>query len=254
MKTGTSYKPSSNVAVLVVGDPGSGKTRLVMSVPDPGILDCDGNLNSAIRVSGGKKFFYAEGFRDDSGKEVPEVERWNHCVTQMKALLTHPEVKSFVLDGLSNLARWGLLHTENELVKAGINIKKEYLAKYQSFIPLMSNFLTTIRVPGKPVFVTVHQATDKDEMGRMRYYLDIPGRLSETLGGQFTDVWGMSSTPDPQNVKTQAKYEIRTKPSGYHVNLKTSLDMAPSVNITDMSPAQIWTLLEPKLSSNANVK
>lgn len=225
-----------------------------MSCPTPGILDCDGNLASAVRVANGKPFFFAEGFRDDNGKEVPEVDRWNHCVKETKALLTHPETKSFVLDGLSNLCRWGLIHTENELQKAGINIKKEYLAKYQSFIPLLTNFITMLRIPGKLVVVNVHQITEKEELtGRISYKFDIPGRMADNLGGLFTDVLAISSSADPGS-KIGAKYSIKTKPTGLHVNLGTSLDLEPSIDITGKTPSEIWTLLQPKLSPNVPSK
>lgn len=249
MKPSTAYSPSSSVAILVVGDPGSGKTRLGMSLPDPGIMDEDGNLASAVRISVGKKFLYSEGFRYDDGKEIPEIDRWNWAVKQTKELLSSPETKSFLLDGLSNLCRYGLIHCENELVKSGINIKKEYMAKYMSFIPLMTNFLTAIRIPGKPVMVTCHQIIEKAELeGTVRYILDIPGRMASNLGGQFTDVWGMSSVADVGS-KIGAKYFIRTKPTGYHINLKTSLDLEPSIDITGKSPSEIWSLLSPKLST-----
>lgn len=250
MKSSEQFTPS-NVAILCVGDPGSGKSNLAMALPTPGILDCDNNLAGPIRRSNGKKFFYSQPFVDDNGIEVPEELRWSRALSETAKLLAHPEVKSFVIDGLSNLCRWGLIHVEQELIKSGINVKKEYLAKYQGFIPFLSNYITKIRVPGKLVFITVHQVADKDEvLGRTRFYLDIPGRLADTLGGQFTDVWGMSSTPDPSNPKTQARYEIRTKPTGFHINLKTSLDLEPAINVTDKTPDQVWSLLEPKLSSN----
>lgn len=253
MKQSTQYTPSVAPAVLIVGDPGSGKTRLGMCLPRPAILDCDGNLHSALRINPTKEFLISEGFRRDDGTEVPEVLRWNHCETEMKALLTAAvkgQADTILIDGLSNLARWGLVHAEAKLQNDGINTKKEYLAKYQAFIPLMTQFLVMVRIPKKPVFMTVHQTTDKSEFGALRFYLDIPGRLSETLGGMVTDMWGMKATPDPTNEKTMAKYEICTKPSGYHPNLKTAFDMAPVINITDKTPEQIWKLLEPKLSIN----
>lgn len=251
MKPSTSFNMSQSVAVLCVGDPGSGKSRVGMSLPTPGILDCDGNLASAVRVSSGKKFFYGQPFRTDDDKEVPEVERWPLAVKQTKELLASPETESFFLDGLGNLCKWGLIYAEDQLVKAGINIKKEYLAKYMSFIPLISNYITMLRIPGKLVMVSVHQTMEKDELsGIIRYELDIPGRLKNTLGGQFTDVWGMSSVPDVGS-KVGAKYIIRTKPSGYHVNLKTSLDLEPAIDITGKSPTEVWSLLSPKLSVNA---
>lgn len=248
MKSNLDFRPNASVAILLVGDPGSGKTRLGMSLPTPGILDCDGNLTSAVRVSAGKKFFYAQPFLTDDGKEVPEVERWPMAVKQTKELLLSKETESFFLDGLGNLCRWGLIYAEDQLVKAGINIKKEYLAKYMSFIPLLTNFITMIRIPGKMVMVSVHQTMEKDELsGSIRYELDIPGRLKNTLGGQFTDVWGTSSLADVGS-KVGAKYLVRTKPSGYHVNLKTSLDLEPSVDLTGKTPPEVWTMLSPKLS------
>lgn len=247
---GSTYQLNAAPAILSVGDPGSGKSRLAFSLPNLGILDCDGNLGSAICACPTKDFEFEQPFRTPDGKEVPEVERWTRACTQTKALLTNPKVKSFTLDGLSNLCRWGLIYAEDALIKSGINVKKEYLAKYQSFIPLMSNFITMLRIPGKLVMVSVHQTMEKDELtGSVRYELDIPGRLKNTLGGQFTDVWGMSSLPDPGS-KVGAKYLIRTKPSGFHVNLKTSLDLEPSIDITGKGPDDIWKLLEPKLSVN----
>lgn len=248
MKEGTTFKPSAGVAILDVGEPGSGKTRLAMSFPDPGIIDCDGNLASAVRVAGTKKFWYSQPFSTDDGKEVPEVDRWNRAVAETKAMLIKPEVKSIIVDGLGKLCAWGLVHAENELVKSGINVKKEYLAKYAAFIPLLTNYITMLRIPGKYVVVNVHQIMEKDELtGSVRYVLDIPGRLASTLGGQFTDVWGMSSVANPSDAKIGAKYIIRTKPSGYHVNLKTSLDLEPSIDITGKTPDEIWRLLEPRI-------
>lgn len=247
----TQFRPDRSVAVLVAGDPGSGKTRLAMSFPRPGILDCDGNLGSAVRVSKDKPFMLSQPFRDDSGKEVPEIDRWSRAMQESKLLLASSDTDSFVLDGLSNLCRWGLVHAENELVKAGINVKKEYLAKYQAFIPLMTNYITMLRIPGKYVVVNVHMNMEKEELaGVVRYVLDIPGRLANNLGGMFTDVWGMSSIANPSDLKIGARYLIRTKPTGYHVNLKTSLDMEPSVDITGKTPSEIWSILEPKLAVN----
>lgn len=249
MKSSENYKPNYASAILCVGDPGSGKSRLGMAFPSPGILDCDNNLSSAIRVSNGKKFLYAQPFVDDAGKEVPDVERWSRAVKETKELLTSPLVDTFILDGLSALCRWGLAHAENECVKAGINVKKEFFAKYNAFIPLLSGYLTMIRIPGKRVVVNVHQRMEKDELsGSIRYKLDIPGQLADNLGGQFSDIWGTSSIANPSDTVIGAKYFIRTKPSGYHVNLKTSLDLEPSVDITGKTPEQIWTLLSPKLS------
>lgn len=251
MKSSTEFRPDKAVAVLVVGEPKSGKTRLAMAFPNPGILDCDGNLSSAVRVGAGKPFVYSQPFIDDAGAEVPDDKRWTRAVSETKLMASSTSVDTIVIDGLSNLCRWGLIHAEAQLVLAGINVKKEYLAKYNSFIPLLTGFITMLRIPKKYVVVNVHQTLDKDELsGRVRFKLDIPGRLADNLGGQFTDVWGMSSA-EAAGTKIGATYSIKTKPTGYHPNLGTSLDLEPSIDITGKTPQEIWTLLSPKLSTNS---
>ena len=250
MKSSTEFLPDKAVAVLCVAEPKSGKTRLAMSFPRPGILDCDGNLTSAVRVAGDKPFVYSQPFVTDDGREVPESDRWMRAVNETKAMAIRPDVETIVIDGLSNLCRWGLIYAEAELVRAGINVKKEYLAKYASFISLMSNFITMLRIPKKFVVVNVHQTLEKEELsGRIKYKLDIPGRLADNLGGQFTDVWAMDCVPDPGS-KIGAKYFIRTKPTGYHPTLGSSLEMEPSIDITGKTPQETWELLAPKLSFN----
>jgi hypothetical protein len=251
MLSSKQFIPAQNCAVLGVGAPGSGKTRLGMAFPDPGIIDCDGNLRSAIDVlPKDKEFWVSQPFSTDDGKEVPEVERWNKATKDTLEMVKKPEVKTIWIDGLSNLCRWGLVHAENQLILGGINVKKEYLAKYQAFIPLLSNFITLLRIPKKYIYVTVHQLLEKDELtGAILYKLDIPGRLADNLGGQFTDVWGLTSRADPGS-KVGAKYFINTKPTGFHVNLKTSVSLDPVIDITGKNPKEIWDALAPKLSVN----
>lgn len=251
MKSSTDFVVNKSRAFLCVAEPKSGKSRLGFAFPYPGILDCDDNLAGAIETEPTKPFLVSQPFMTDDGKEVPELERWPRAVSESKAMLLDPRTQSFVLDGLSNLCRWGLIYAENELIKAGINVKKEYLAKYQAFIPLLTNYITMIRIPKKPIVVNVHQTLDKDELsGKIRYKLDIPGRLADTLGGMFTDVIAMDSVPDPGS-KIGAKYYIRTKPTGYHPNLGTSMNLEPSIDVTGKTPSQIWALLAPKLSTAA---
>lgn len=246
----TSYRPDHSWAILGVGEPKSGKSCFGMSLPDPGIIDCDGNLAAAARRAPNKKFFISQPFTTDEGVEVPEADRWLRCEKETKLLLAHPETKSIWVDGLSNLCRWGLIYAEAELVRAGINVKKEYLAKYQAFIPLLSRYITMLRIPKKIVYVTSHQTIVEDETTKqVRYKLDIPGRLADTLGGQFTDVLGFSSIANPADTKIGARFFVRTKPTGFHVNLGTSLDLEPSIDVTGKSPADIWSIFSPKLSA-----
>lgn len=267
MKSSNDYKPTQSIAILCVGNPGTGKTRLMFGFPRPGIVDVDLNLNSAVRVSAGKQFFYAQPsiMADQAevdfvnkciptaplqlkvGDEVPLDRRWLVVVRETKALLLNPAVGTVCIDGLTVLSRWLLEYCEAELIRAGINVKKEYLAKYGNFIKLMSDYITMLRIGGKIVFVTCHQTADQNELTKMWYYnLAIPGQLKDNLGGLFTDVWGMSTTV----VGDVVDYWINTRPTNLHVALKTSFDLDAKIKVTGLAPDAMWRLLETKLSFN----
>jgi hypothetical protein len=271
MKPSTSYQPSTSIAILCVGVPGSGKTTIMFSFPRPGILDCDLNLNSAVRVAPQKTFFYAQPsvlstpeeadfvnkcipgstLSLTPGCEVPSDRRWLVAIKETKALLLNPQVETVCVDGLTVLSRWLLDYCEAELVRAGINVKKEYLSKFQSFITLMTGYVSLLRTAKKLVFVTCHQTADQNDLTKAWYYnLAIPGQLKDTLGGLFTDVWGTSATVAGDKVS----YWINTRPTNLHVALKTSFDLQPKYDVTGFPPDKIWSLLQPKLAYHATTQ
>lgn len=265
MKSSNDYKPAASVAILCVGNPGTGKTRLMFGFPTPGIIDCDLNLNSAVRINAGRQFFFAQPsiLSDQAecefvnrciptaplslkvGDEVPNDRRWLVVEKEVKAMLANPEIKTICVDGLTVLSRWLLDYCEAELVRAGVNIKKEYLSKFQNFITIMTRFITLLRVGGKTVFVTCHQTADQNDLTKAWYYsLAIPGQLKDNLGGLFTDVWGTATTV----VGDDVKYWINTRPTNLHVSLKTSFDLAQKYDVTGKTPDQVHALLAPKLT------
>lgn len=237
----------------------------------PGIIDIDMNLKSAVRLLGDKKFFYTQpsviADADDAafvnkcistaplqlkaGDEVPYDRRWLVVERDVKAMVLHPEIRTICIDGLTGLSRWLLEYCELELIRSGVNVKKEYLAKFQNFINLMVKFVALCRIGGKTVFMTCHQTADQNDLTKAWYYsLAIPGQLKDTLGGLFTDVWGTST----QVVGDDVKYLINTRPTNLHVGLKTSVDLPPKIDVTNKTPQQIQALLAPHLSINLQPK
>jgi hypothetical protein len=245
MKPSTQYTPQKTISILCVGNPGTGKTRLMFSLPRPGILDVDLNMGSAIRVAPNKSFMFSQPVYDDKGIELPKAQRWPNAVKETKLLIASPDTESICIDGLTTLSEWLLEYAEAKLIEAGINVKKEYLAKYQNFINLMTEYITMLRIGGKYVYVTCHQTADKNDISGAWYYnLAIPGQLKDRLGGLFSDVWGTGTTV----VGDSVKYFVSTRPTNMHVALKTSFDLPPKFDVTDKKPEEIWSTLSPLLS------
>lgn len=246
MKSGSTFTPSHSCAVLLVGEPKSGKTRTMFAFPSPGIIDADMNLASGARVlTPGKKWGYSQPALTDDGKEVPLDARWLRCVDETKAMLKNPEIETIVIDGLGVMCEWIMAHIVKVNKAAGTNkTGKMELRDYGDLARLLREYIMMLRLPGKYVVVTSHQSAEKDETnGSFRYSLAIPGQSKETLGGLFTDVWATMAS----NIGGKCKYEIRTKPTGLHVALGTSFDFPSAIDITDKTPDQIWSILSPQL-------
>lgn len=248
MKDSTSFKLNPSLSILLVGDPKTGKTCVAASFPDPYFLDVDGNLGSATRILKDKKFWY-----DSPVNEVKEShEVWKHALSCLQVAAKDPQIKTLVVDSLSLLTEYICLWVINEHVRMGERDKNGKpidaltIPDYGKLLSIFRTLIFGLRQSGKTVVVTSHQQASKDEItGAVRYGLAIPGQAKDTLGGAFTDVWATTATPVAMG---KTKYEIRTRPTGFHVALGTSIrTLDAAIDITDLTPAQIWSLLAPKL-------
>jgi archaellum biogenesis ATPase FlaH len=250
MKSSTEFKPDQALSILLVGDPKSGKTCVAASFPAPYFLDVDGNLASAHRVLAGKPYWFDTPTKDV--KEASEV--WKKSLEYLIAAKANPDVKTIVVDSLSLLSGFACEWLVSEHVrmgdsdKNGKKIAAMTIPDYGSLLEMFRRLIFGLRQSNKYVIVTSHQQGNKDEVtGAIKYALAIPGQAKDTLGGAFSDVWACVATPVAQG---RVKYTIRTRPTGFHVALGTSIrTLDNELDITDKTPAQIWSLLEPKLKA-----
>ena len=254
MKSNKDFSTKQSLAVLLVGEQKTGKTRTLFSFPDPWVLDVDRNMASAVRIIGSKKFFYDDPYTDTAGVTIPDdlklikdklSTRWARAVDLIKEAAKSPEVKTIAIDGLAGLAAM----LNNHIMFCALRDEGKVLDRlriqdYQPLKTILTSLIMSLRNCGKIIVFTSHQKTDKDEhTGRIRYTLNMPGSLSENFGGFFTDVWATHGS----NSGGKIKYEILTKPSGFHVSLGTSFDLPSAIDVTDKSPEQIWAVVSPKL-------
>lgn len=268
MKDSSAFLTSGALSVLVVGEPKSGHTSLGMAFPGLGIIDIDHNLASAVRRFGPNKpkFKYTQPALLDDGKPRPLGERWVQTVNETRALISDPEVQTILVDGLGGLSQFLIDHILKSAVDSGtasaktkapafdtIDVSKRVaqmeIQHYGDFARLLRMYVMMVRSSGKYFIMTSHQTGDTDEVTKaIRYVLAIPGQLKDTLGGLFTDVWATSVTPFGLG---QHRYEIRTKPTGFHVALGASFPVESAIDVTGKSPQEIWGILEPKITQNA---
>lgn len=232
--------------LLLVGEPKSGKTNTIFSFPDPFILDVDHNLARADRVARGKTWFYDDPYLDEKGIALEEHLRWNRAITLLKEAASDPRIKTIIIDGLAGFTAMLIPHIIAEAKRTeGKILDKMRIQDYQPLQTLLTRITLALRATGKLFVVTSHQRTEKDEAtGRITYVLSIPGGLKDTYGGFFTDVWATHVA----NVGGKIKYELYTKPSGFHGTLGASLDLPPVIDVTDKTPDAIWAVIGPQIT------
>ncbi len=246
MKTSQQFKPESAFALLLVGEPKSGKTNVAMSFPNPWFLNIDRNISRAAEMAKDKTWFWDDPYTDDNEKEVPEVGRWNRAMELIKKAALSPDVHTMVIDGGGSLVDMLMAHIVNEGKK--VESRKNdnmQIQDYGSLAIMLTKLAVLLRGCGKMVIFTFHQKVDKDELtGRTRFELNMPGKLANSYGGLFTDVWACTANNAGPG---KFKYEIHTKPTGYHITLGTSKDLPPVIDVTDKTPQQIWAVIGPKI-------
>lgn len=238
MKASATYQTEQRPAILLVGEPKTGKTRLAYGAPKPFILDLDRNLHSAINVEE-RKFFYEQiEIPEDASELKGKVTPWTQSVAALKEACASPEVDTIIVDSLSTLAEVLVIHILHEVRRAeGKAIDRLRIQDYQPLKKLMANLVTYLRSSGKFIIYTAHQKTTKDEMtGVLRYQLNMPGQLADNFGAYFSDVWATEA----QIKRGELKYVLHTKPTRQHISLGNSIGLMPEIDLTDKPPSVCW--------------
>lgn len=248
MKPGTFYSPKQSFALLLVGEPKSGKTNVAMSFPKPFFLDLDRNLGRASKaISSTKQWFFGDPHEDEEGKPLDPHLKWPRCGKLLKEAILSPDVETIVVDGLGVFSDMLMAYIVHERSKNSVSKdQKPEWGDYMRYGNDMTAMVMLLRSSKKMIVYTSHQKVDKDELtGRIRYELNMVGKLSNSFGGLFSDVWACTSSPDGIE---KVKYEIWTGPTGLHINLGTSIELPVKTTITGLKPEQIWALVGPKVT------
>lgn len=244
MKQSNTYHSDLSFALLLVGEPKSGKTRVAASFPRPYFLDFDRNLGSLIANNPTVSFLYDNPYEDDSGKPIEPKDLWEVNINRrLKAAVASPDVDTIVLDSLSTLSDTAIQHIIGEVRRQeGKVIEVPRIQDYTTFRNLFVRLITYLRKSSKNIIFTSHQKTNKDELtGILRYQLSMPGQLADNFGGFFSDIWACEAKPGARG----PTYHVHTAPAFRHVELGHSFKVENSYDVTDKTEPQIWSLFSP---------
>ena len=203
--TPTTPKPPSPLKILLMGPPGSRKTTLGLQFPGVHVLDCDRNLDGPdrfIRSSLNKELSYTyDSIRqDDKGSEIPIEDCYNRVCDKLKMFKTDPsyrERNTVFLDSLSHVNEFIIRHVlrmQGKTSRVGEMEARDWSPfKSAAYVLLVSRLEET----GKTILCSCHEnkvydAPSKENMMNpsvKEYEPMFQGKIGESLGAFFTDVW-----------------------------------------------------------------
>jgi hypothetical protein len=249
MKSFSDFSTSATGNILLLGDPGTGKTTLCTQLKRPYFLQCDGNFKGplfAIRESGLKlDFKYDMPHIDDAGVVVPRKERLRNFAKLLNIAMADPTIDTIIIDSLTTWQRMiedEVRVQQNRAIADGIKVfHDEPLAKqdWRPFAGIAMEIIMKLKAWAQAmnklsVFIGhIDTRTDeskekpKDDNATPHLkYINFPGMLRQSMGGLFDDVWIIETDRKLVNGKLATVRQLKTGPDDFRdkpLGLKTSI-------------------------------
>lgn len=245
MKPGTSFDTNASLALLLLGESGSGKSSIAIRFPSPGFILGDKNIKYAATwaTEHNHSWHYDDPEVDATGKPLDWPERWKRSWDILIEMGRSPDVKTIVDDGLTHLSSY----LQARLIKEGSKAESPLVIGGESQMtrslwgPFASNLkrrIVTARSFNKPYIMIAHVQTGENEMsGAKEQQVNLQGALRNEIGGWFSDVYQTLAIPS-----TDAKYKdvggirryVRTEPTHRCGILKNSFRLPPELDVEDL--------------------
>lgn len=232
MKDGTTFRPETAKAILLIGNSGSGKTNMAAEFPRPAFIDWgDANLSNAIARHPNLVFKFGRVDEDASGKPVAPHLRWVRATELLGEAGRDPDVQTIVDDSLSMLETVLKDYLIDAGAKSGEKLpavageRQMNMALWEPFQRLLRSRVITARSFGKTYIMTCHVKIDDNELTTVKEQRPmVAGAMASKLASLFTDYWMTEAIPSTETKYAATRgirYLVRTAPT-IRVNLKSS--------------------------------
>lgn len=222
-------KPASPKSILLMGPPGSFKTTFVLQFPGLYIIDCDLNLDGPekfLRAKGQKISYLYDSVSMKDGTQIPADKCYERIVDLVHDAAKLPDVQWVAIDGLTAINEYIIQKIMREQRVSYMEARNWSTFKSDA-IGLLFSKLRHIK---KNVIVTAHEVRieindPKNMMNKILVGWEpfIQSKVSEMLGGFFTDVWRLQAEQAPGN-KMEWKLQVTKIP--FYDQLKNTLGLS----------------------------
>ncbi len=198
--TTATAREDQGIKVLVYGPPGSGKTRLCATAPEPLILSAEAGLLSLSPENQIRMFGAARDIPVLLIKSAKDLED----AYQFVATSAHAKhFETICLDSISEIAEVVLGHMKVQV--------KDGRAAYGEMNEKMATLIRMFRdLPNKHVYFSAKQDRVADENNKMYFGPSMPGKtLTQGVGHFFDEVFAAGVKDDI--VKNTREYFLRTR-------------------------------------------
>jgi len=189
MKTSDPSLLLKGLSILLIGPPGGGKTPLALQFPNPGVIDCDGNLSGPMRwlMKQGlyKPFKFAKASQKEDGSPIELPLVWQNIKDRTDELLKDTEIDTILLDSLTYCDSAIYEHTCRTQ-----GLKELSGFNWQPYKRELHNYISKVRASGKTLIITCHEKIEYDSKGNIEKYIpSISTGIAAYFGYFFSDIW-----------------------------------------------------------------